>query len=93
MIGNDANEGTQIDMLIDRKDNVLNMCEIKFYNETFTISKAYHSILTHRLNVLSNNISKRKVIHSTLITTFGLEYNEYSGDFQQVITLDDLFMD
>ena len=80
-------------MLIDRKDNVLNMCEIKFYNETFTISKAYHSILTHRLNVLSNNISKRKVIHSTLITTFGLEYNEYSGDFQQVITLDDLFMD
>ena len=78
-------------MLIDRNDNVINMCEMKFYNEEFTVSKQYHSTLVHRLNTLSGMIPKRKAIHSTLITTFGLTQNEYCGDFQQVITLDALF--
>ena len=45
----------------------------------------------HRQNSLAEHISKKKAIHSTLITTYGLKYNEYSGDFQQVVTLDDLF--
>ena len=31
------------------------------------------------------------IVHSTLVTTYGLKYNEYSGDFTQVVTLDDLF--
>lgn len=93
LAGKEGNEGTQIDMIIDRADNVLNMCEMKFYSEPFTISKAYHAVLAHRLNLLGGSISRRKVIHSTLITTYGLDYNEYSGDFQQVITLDDLFAD
>lgn len=89
--GNDNKEGTQIDMLIDRKDNVVNMCEMKFYKEDFNVSKSYHDILMHRQNILCEHLPKRKVIHSTLITTYGLEYNEYSGDFQQVVTLEDLF--
>lgn len=91
--GDDDNDGTQIDMLIDRNDNVINMCEMKFYNEEFTVGKAYHSKIVHRLNVLSGMIPKRKAIHSTLITTFGLTHNEYSGDFQQVLTIDSLFAD
>ena len=91
--GDDDIDGTQIDMLIDRNDNVVNMCEMKFYNENFTISKQYHSTIVHRLNVLSGMIPKRKSIHSTLITTYGLTQNEYSGDFQQVITLDALFVE
>lgn len=89
--GDEQTDGTQIDMLIDRKDNTVNMCEMKFYNEEFSVSKAYHSILTHRQNILAASLSRKKIIHSTLITTYGLIYNEYSGDFQQVITLDDLF--
>ncbi|MDY4409510.1 MAG: hypothetical protein SPE56_01580 [Prevotella sp.] len=91
--GDDDIDGTQIDMLIDRNDNVVNMCEMKFYNENFTISKQYNSTIVHRLNVLSGMIPKRKSIHSTLITTYGLTQNEYSGDFQQVITLDALFVE
>lgn len=91
--GDDDIDGTQIDMLIDRNDNVVNMCEMKFYNEDFTVSKQYHSTIVHRLNVLSGMIPKRKSIHSTLITTYGLTQNEYSGDFQQVITLDALFVE
>ena len=89
--GDDNIDGTQIDMLIDRNDNVVNMCEMKFYNEEFTVNKQYHSVLVHRQNVLSGMIARRKTIHSTLITTYGLTHNEYSGDFQQVITIDALF--
>jgi AAA+ ATPase superfamily predicted ATPase len=87
----DDKDGTQIDLLIDRNDNVINMCEIKFYGDDFTVGKDYYRIILHRQELLSNEIPKRTAIHSTLITTFGLTYNEYSGVFSNVITLDELF--
>lgn len=90
--GTEETDGCQIDMLINRKDNVMNLCEMKFYNEVFTVTKAYHMTLTHRQNILSETLPRRTSVHSTLITTYGLKYNEYSGDFQQVLTLDDLFL-
>lgn len=87
----DEDEGTQIDLLIDRKDNVVNMCEIKFYSDIFTVTKQYDAVLRHRRILLERAILKKSIVHSTLITTYGLKYNEYSGDFDNVITLDDLF--
>lgn len=90
--GTEETDGCQIDMLINRKDNVMNVCEMKFYNEVFTVTKAYHMTLTHRQNILAETLPRRTSVHSTLITTYGLKYNEYSGDFQQVVTLDDLFV-
>ena len=87
----DDEEGTQIDLLISRNDNVVNMCEIKYYGDEFTVNKEYYQVLLHRQEILSKEISKKVSIHSTLITTFGLTYNEYSGIFSNVITLDDLF--
>lgn len=83
--------GTQIDMLINRDDNVVNMCEIKYSTEEFAITKSYDLILRNRAALLSGQIPKRKAVHSILITTFGLRYNEYSGDFLKVITMEDLF--
>lgn len=83
--------GTQIDLLIDRNDNVLNMCELKFYSGDFAVNKDYYKILLHRQELLTKEVSPKTAIHSTLITTFGLVKNEYSGAFVNVITLDDLF--
>ena len=83
--------GTQIDMLIDRDDNIVNMCEIKYSTEEFVVTKSYDLILRNRTALLSGQIPKRKAVHSILITTFGLRYNEYCGDFQKVITMEDLF--
>lgn len=83
--------GTQIDMLIERKDNIVNMCEIKFYNSDFVVDKNYDKILRNRISLLSQEISPKMAIHSTLITTFGLKYNEYSGAFSNVIDMNDLF--
>ena len=47
--------------------------------------------LLKRESILSQYLSKREIVHSIFITTFGLHKNEYSGIFTNVITLDDLF--
>ncbi len=84
-------DGTQIDLLISRNDNVINMCEIKYYSGEFKVNKDYYLKLLKRQTILAENVSMKVAIHSTLITTFGLMQNEYSGAFTNVITLDDLF--
>ena len=87
----DDNEGLQIDLLIERNDNVINMCEMKFYGGDFAVSKEYYKVVLHRQQVLMEIVSPKKTIHSTLITTFGLKQNEYSGVFTNCITLEELF--
>lgn len=88
----DDKDGTQIDLIIERKDNVVNMCEIKFYGNDFCVNKEYHKTLINRQQILSKELSPKMIIHNTLITTYGLKYNEYSSDFDNVITLDDIFV-
>lgn len=83
--------GTQIDMIIERKDNIINMCEMKFYGDELLVDKNYDKVIRNRISLLSEEISPKMAIHSTLITTYGLKYNEYSGDFVNVVDMDDLF--
>lgn len=83
--------GVQIDLMIERKDHVINMCEIKFYNEEYSVTKEYEQKIQHRINVLSNFIPKRCAIHPTIITTFGLKQGMYSGVFIHQISIKDLF--
>lgn len=89
----DDTEGTQIDLLISRNDNVINMCEIKYYSGEFAVNKEYYQVLLHRQEILAKEISPKITIHNTLITTFGLSYNEYSGIFLKTVILDDLFVE
>jgi len=89
--GDDGTNGVQIDMIIDRRDHVVNMCEIKFYSDEFAVNKEYHLILERRKKMLREIIPAKSVVHSTLITTYGLKRNEYSGDFVSIIKIDDLF--
>ena len=77
--------------MIRRKDNVTNLCEMKFYSDEFEVSKAFYRTMLSRTNRLMEYLPKKHVIHPTLVTTFGLKRNEYSGVFNKVITLDDLF--
>ena len=88
--GDDDKDGTQIDLIIDRADNVVNLCEIKSYNGEFKVTKEYDKKLNNRLNILQEKLPKRKIIHSTLITTEGLVSNEYRDAFQKVVILEDL---
>lgn len=89
--GDENTRVTQIDLIIVRKDNVVHMCEIKFYNDEFEVDKEYHLILERRKKMLREHISKRATIHNTLITTYGLRKTNYFGDFVHVLTIDQLF--
>ncbi len=89
--GDDNSSGAQIDLIIERKDNVVNMCEIKFYSDEFLVNKDYHLILEHRKGLIKEKIPKKATVHSTLITTFGIKKSEYFSDFVSVVTLEQLF--
>ena len=89
--GDGETEGMQIDLLIDRKDNVLNLCEMKFVGDEFEVDNDYEKKLRHRLQWMLDHINRKQSLQMTLVTTFGLKYGYHSGVFQQVVTLDHLF--
>ena len=86
-----SDQKQQIDMLIDRADNVVNLCEIKFYAKPFVINGKYETELRERVQTLMDNVPQKKSVHLTLMAAYGLKQNEYSGMVQSVVTLDDLF--
>lgn len=76
--GTDATTGTQIDLLIDRNDHIINLIETKFHNVTFTVSKEYSHKLREKIRVFQESVQTNKQIFLTLITTFGITQNKHS---------------
>ncbi|MFT6334558.1 MAG: hypothetical protein ACI86M_001180 [Saprospiraceae bacterium] len=90
--GDQVMTGAQVDLLIDRDDNVINLCEIKFSTTPFTITNDYANKLRLKVASFNHHTKNRKAIFLTLITTFGLTENIHSKELiQNVITLKDLF--
>lgn len=86
-----GSEKGQVDLLIRRNDNILDVCEIKFCSNDFVASKKDFQKMIGRCEEAYKYIPKKFGIHTVLITTYGLAENEYSSSFQNVITLEDLF--
>lgn len=84
-------KGTQIDLLIDRRDEVIDVCEMKFSAHEYAITADYDQRLRERLATFRALTGTKKALHFVLVTTYGLSRNAYSGNVQQVVTLDDLF--
>jgi hypothetical protein len=85
-------DGAQIDLLIDRDDNVINLCEMKFYSTVFTIDKKYAADIARKVNAFTTSTQTKKSIFVTFITTYGLVKNEYSNQLvQSDLTIDHLF--
>lgn len=84
-------EGTQIDLLIDRNDQVINLCEMKFSSKEYLMTEKEEESLRRKRVVFEDVTKTRKAVHYTLVTTYGLKHTAYSSIFQHVITLDDLF--
>ena len=78
-------------MLIDRADRVMNVCEIKFSRSEFEIDKDYEADLRRKVDAVLEHVKSRRTPIMTLITTYGLKYNVYSGRIQKVVVMDDLF--
>ncbi len=90
--GTDNMEGCQIDLLIDRDDNVINLCEIKWSHSEFIISKSYAAKLRKKAALFKYYSKTKKQIFITFISTYGLIQNEHSiGLVDKELTLDDLF--
>jgi hypothetical protein len=85
------NPGTQIDLLIARKDGVINICEIKYSLHPYTISMKYDNDLQQKRMAFVSETGTRSAIHITMVTTYGLTENGYRASVQSEITLDDLF--
>ncbi len=85
-------EGCQVDMLIDRNDRVINLCEIKWATAEYIISKSYATELRQKVALFKHYSETKKQIFLTFISTYGVLPNEHSrGLVDKELTLDDLF--
>lgn len=87
----ESDPAVQIDLVIDRADRVINLCEMKFSINDFEVTKKYEAELRNKVATFIEETKCRKSIYPTLVTTYGLKRNAYSGFFQNIITMDDLF--
>lgn len=89
--GDGEHDGAQIDMLLDRRDHVINICEIKFSNDEYEIDKECDLNLKRKINRFREIVNTKKTILLTMITTFGVKKNMYINNVQSQVTLKDLF--
>ena len=72
------NNNAQVDLVIDRDDDVINLCEIKFYNQEFSIDQEYFDILRNKENQYRTATKTNKSIYTAMVTTWGVKANQYS---------------
>ncbi|MCL1896123.1 MAG: AAA family ATPase [Clostridiales bacterium] len=83
--------GAQIDLIIDRADGVINLCEMKYASSEYIIDKEYDMKLRNKTAAFSAETRTRKAAHTTMITAYGLKRNMYQAGIHFEVTLDDLF--
>ncbi|GAF78645.1 unnamed protein product, partial [marine sediment metagenome] len=84
--------GAQIDLLIDRTDNSINLCEIKFSDNKFSIDKSYAKNLINKIEVFEEKTKTKKQVFLTMITTMGVKKNIWSEDLvDSEVILKDIF--
>ncbi len=90
--GNSTLPGCQIDMIIDRADQTINLCEAKFTKENFAITKSYAAQLRMKKSIFRQATHTKKATFTTLLTTYPALKNEhYLGEIDNEITMDKLF--
>jgi len=89
---NDTEKSAQIDLVIDRNDRVINLCEMKYTKDEYVITKEYNDILRSRYAKFTDQTKTRKTVHTTMITTYGVKHNMYWGNIQSEVKMDDLLV-
>lgn len=75
--GTKEEQGAQIDLIIDRSDNCVNLLELKFHNTPFELSKQYEAQLQQKIEVFKTQTKTKKNVFLTLLTTMGANKNKY----------------
>ena len=70
---------------------MINVCEIKFSAKEYEIDKSYDASLRNKIDAFVKATGCKKTVTLTMITTYGVKQNKYSGMIRSQITLDDLF--
>jgi uncharacterized protein len=84
----------QIDLLIDRRDQVINLCECKFSLDSFTIDKSYSENLRAKIATFKTATKTKKAVYLTMISSYGTEKNKYANQLvQNEITMEDFFQE
>jgi len=89
---NSENKKYQIDLVIDRNDRIINLCEMKYSDKEYSIDKSYNDTLRRRKATFIEETKTRKTIHTTMITTYGVNHNSYWGNVQSEVKMDNLFV-
>jgi len=76
-----------------RSDDVIDVCEMKYYAEEYAFNQDEYAKLQNRMLRLAEETKTRKAVQAILITTYGLKQNEYSDIVQSVVTMNDLFLE
>jgi len=85
-------KGAQIDLLIVRKDQIINICEMKYSETGFIVSKSFINNLRQKIQIFIAKTKTKYAIHPTLVTSYPVIENEYSKELQSIITADALFL-
>jgi hypothetical protein len=83
--------GAQVDLVIDRADQIINLCEMKYASTEYSIDKKTDLALRSKKAAFLAETRTRKAAHTTMITTYGLKRNDYAAAIPFQLTLDDLF--
>lgn len=83
--------GVQIDLLIDRSDGIIDICEMKYSKEAYVISADYGRELQRKRDVLAKVTGTESAVHTIMVTTEGVAHNEEWGEIQAEVNLDNLF--
>jgi len=82
----------QVDLLIDRNDGVINLCEMKYSESEFVIDKKQDENLRNKKSAFIEETKTKKAVHITMVTTYGVKRNEYWNGIQSEVKMDDLFV-
>lgn len=88
----DETPGFQIDMLIDRADNAINICEAKFYHSEYVLTAVEAEKMRKKRAYFQASTGTSRQLINTLITTYGLISNQHSSTVEKVLTMDSLFL-
>ena len=89
--GRTIHKGAQIDLLIDRNDDTINLCEMKYTNAPYTITESEDEKIRNRKETFIRESETEKTVLVTMITAFGLTPGGYADDIQCQLTMTDLF--
>lgn len=92
-VADENHDGAQIDLLIDRNDRVISVCEMKFSEKAYIIDKDYAAELRNKMGTFRTVTKTTKAVQLVMVTTYGVEKNMYSNMVQSQVQLDDFFRD